>query len=494
MIKIRVDADYAYPSRLKSFACLALNIKPKGNYVKNSKILAKMINESTQEVQTVWFFTPQTTPDAELLELLHPDRHEVGLHVATDPYREWERLEEATGRKLKHYTVHGTERLIARILWRRKLGQDKAPIPPDFPLQSYYVYPTMGLDRLCYSKSTEEAIKIAMESIEKGEVLHVHPEWLFVRGTINHRGPYYETLKTLLQVDTELENLSVRKKTFFKLGKFPEHFEYFKNVDPSERFCEKLAERGADVFTFVERKWCAHTVNASEKWLKYEDNIALLSIESYDEWWSKIGKKTRNMVRKAEKSGLTVKVVEPNEQLAEGISRIFNETPIRQGRAFSHYQMDLATIKHLVIDAKNSTFIGAYLENELVGFIQLMYGDDIAVMIQILSMQKHWDKAVNNAMMAKAVEVCASKNVRWLMYGRIGNHPSLDAFKESNGFVKYPLTRYYIPLTRKGKLATKLGLHREARDALPEGLKKVLYPTFSWISRAKIKLKPKRNS
>ena len=38
------------------------------------------------------------------------------------------------------------------------------------------------------------------------------------------------------------------------------------------------------------------------------------------------------------------------------------------------------------------------------------------------------------------------------MYGRIGNHPSLDSFKDNNGFVKYPITRYYIPLTGKGRI------------------------------------------
>ena len=71
--------------------------------------------------------------------------------------------------------------------------------------------------------------------------------------------------------------------------------------------------------------------------------------------------------------------------------------------------------------------------------------------------------------LAKAVEVCASKGQRWLMYGRIGNHPSLDRFKESNGFVKYPITRFYVPLTWKGRVAVRLGLHRELKDALPQG-------------------------
>ena len=91
-------------------------------------------------------------------------------------------------------------------------------------------------------------------------------------------------------------------------------------------------------------------------------------------------------------------------------------------------------------------------------------------------MQKHWDKSVNNALLAKAVEFCASKGERWLMYGRIGNHPSLDKFKDNNGFVKYPITRYYVPITSKGKLAIKLGLHRELKDALPDSIKYPLLP------------------
>ena len=104
-------------------------------------------------------------------------------------------------------------------------------------------------------------------------------------------------------------------------------------------------------------------------------------------------------------------------------------------------------------------------------------------------MQKHWDKAVNNALLAKAVEVCASNGERWLMYGRIGNHPSLDKFKESNGFVKFPITRYYVPLTWKGRVAIRLGLHREFKDALPQSLKGPLIPVLNWASRNKMRLK-----
>ena len=97
MIKVRLDVDYPYPSRAKSFLFLALGIKRKSrNYLKNSKIIARMFNESPKQIMAYWFFTPYTIPDKKLLTLLIPERHDVGLHVAVDPYREWKILENET--------------------------------------------------------------------------------------------------------------------------------------------------------------------------------------------------------------------------------------------------------------------------------------------------------------------------------------------------------------------------------------------------------------
>ena len=59
MIKLRIDVDYPYPSRAKSFLYTVLNSKTGKNYLKNSKIIAKMINESTREVEVCWFSRPK---------------------------------------------------------------------------------------------------------------------------------------------------------------------------------------------------------------------------------------------------------------------------------------------------------------------------------------------------------------------------------------------------------------------------------------------------
>jgi len=75
------------------------------------------------------------------------------------------------------------------------------------------------------------------------------------------------------------------------------------------------------------------------------------------------------------------------------------------------------------------------------------------------------------------------------MYGRIGNHPSLDTFKLNNGFTKFEIKRYYLPLSNKGKIAIKLGLHRSLKDNLPQYLTDKAIPVTNWVSRIKIKTK-----
>ena len=490
MIKLRIDVDYPYPSRARSFFYTALNIKMGKDYLKNSKIIARMINESPEEVRAYWFFTPKTIPDKELLSMLTAERHEVALHIANSPDDELKLLEEATGRKPTYYTTHGTARLLARIMWKR--WNTKTPeVPKNFPLQSFYQFPSIGLDWLCYANTTAVAVRIAEESIARGEVLHIHPEWLFQRGRINFRGPYYETLKRILKVDKELDRLALRKKIFFVSARDPR--EYEEDVVPTENFLEKLGERKVDMFTFIERSWSSKTLNTGKGWIEEEDNIGLLRVISYEKWLRDIVKKTRhNMVRRAEKNGIRTEIVALDEKFVEDVWKIYNETPIRQNRAFPHYGISLEALKQMLLSG-DCTYLGAYLQDELVGFAQVVHGNDVAIMAQLLSLQKHWDKAINNALIAKAVQVCESKRVMWLMYGRMETaHPSLDSFKRHNGFSKFPLKRFYVPLTGKGKVAVKLGLHRDLKDSLPKSIRYSLIPVYNWVSRTRIRLMPRK--
>lgn len=492
MIKLRIDVDYPYTSRAKSFAAVALRRRNgKGaDYLKNACIIAQMVNESNKNVKAYWFFTPYTVPDKRLLELLNPQKHEVALHVVNKPYEEWKELEKKTGRTVKYYSIHGTQNRVAQLIWGRH-GKSQVVPSSDFPLKSFHDPDviTMSLDRTRYVEGYEKTVENIRHWSRDGDeaVLSLHPEWLFLSNNKTQRGPCYDVLKNALEVDSDFDTVSIRKALNARIGR--DFREYYKNINPTPEFLLKLQLRGIDVFTFIERKWCCPITNPPADWVKTDDNIGLLEIKDYQTWWNAIGKKTRNMVRKAEKDGVVVSVVPQSDKLAEGIWKIYNETPIRQGRAFPHYGESQALVAANMYQEKNSTFIAGYIGDELAGFIQILHGDSIAILSNILSMQKHWDKSVNNALLAKAVEVCALNNEHWLMYGRIGNHPSLDKFKDNNGFVKYPVTRYYIPITGKGRLAIKLGLHRELKDALPDSIKYPLLPLVNWISRVKLQTK-----
>lgn len=197
LIRIRIDVDYPYTSRIRSFVYTALGIRTSREYLKNSKIVARMINESKKEVKAYWFFTPKTIPDKELLEMIDNPKHEVALHVVNDAIKELRNLEKSTGKKVKFYSVHGTANVVGRIMWGR--WKSKAPrVPEDFPLQSFHQFPALGIDGLCYLYPASQVKRMAEEEIEKGNLIYFHPIWLFQRGKLNHRGPFYDVLKGIL--------------------------------------------------------------------------------------------------------------------------------------------------------------------------------------------------------------------------------------------------------------------------------------------------------
>ena len=363
-----------------------------------------MFNDSSEEMKVFWFFTIKTLPDEELLSLLNNSKHEIALHIIKSPYYELKLISKITEQKIRYYTIHGTSNLLARILWRR--WRTRAPqIPKNFQLKSFHQFPTLPFDALCYREPVSVALKIAQKSLAKNKVLEIHPQWLFQKGKMNRRGAYNKALKKLLKIDDELQYIVKRKKMTVTIGR--DYQEYQKDIFPNESYIRKLRDLGIDIFTFIERVWSKPILSPNKKWIRTTDNVAILNLTTYDSWWKKIGKKTRNMVRKSQKSGIITKISPPNLSLAKGIWQIYNETPIRQNRIFPHYGTRLRKVERSLLSSSDHIFIGSYYENELVGFVDLIVGKNIAIISQILSLKKHWNKAINNSLIAKTVKVCS---------------------------------------------------------------------------------------
>jgi Acetyltransferase (GNAT) family len=231
----------------------------------------------------------------------------------------------------------------------------------------------------------------------------------------------------------------------------------------------KESDIRADIFTFWQRlpdiqpKYQYHT-----EW----ESLAVLPIKSFDYWWRKqIKDKTRNMVRKAKKAGIEVREASYDDAFIQGMTNIFNETPMRQGRKFWHYGKDFETVKRQFSRFLfREDLVGAYYENELVGFVMLANAGKYGVVGQIISKIEHRDKAINNALIAETIKKCETRGLPYLVYA-YWNENSLSDFKRHCGFEHIKMPRYFVPLTLKGTLALKLGIHRNWKEAVPRQIK-----------------------
>lgn len=220
------------------------------------------------------------------------------------------------------------------------------------------------------------------------------------------------------------------------------------------------------------------------------DNLAAVKISTYEEWLKKqIHQNARNKIRKADKSGVIVRAESLSTQVIQGMVDIFNETAVRRGRRYSYFGRDAETVKkEWSADAGRSIFLVAYHQEEIIGFIQLVFGEGLARTSGTVAKLAHRNKAPMNALIAKSVEVCAERNIHYLVYGKFSygkkGEDSLTEFKRNNGFQKIERPVYYAPLSIRGRVGLFLGMHHELSERLPVRLYNALTTFRSfWYSR-----------
>lgn len=243
--------------------------------------------------------------------------------------------------------------------------------------------------------------------------------------------------------------------------------EWLEDVNEPESMIMHLRQSKirADLFTFWQR--------LPETQPKYSytielESIAAIPVDSYDNWFTKkITKQNRTIVRKAEKMGVNVVIEDFSQKYVKGVFGILDSIPIRQGRPFVHYGRPIEEIHdELQKNAHRTVFIGAYFEEEMIGYVQLILDGRCAQSYGLIAKEAHRDKSPQNAMLAKAVKICEEKGIEFLIHG-LWLPGGLGQFKKNNGFVKFDLPRYYIPLTTKGRMTIGLGLHRGVKALLP---------------------------
>lgn len=225
----------------------------------------------------------------------------------------------------------------------------------------------------------------------------------------------------------------------------------------------------ADIFTFT------HKLPTSQPKYSYPvewESVAVIHLTSFTRWWENLPQETRKNVRRSCKRGVQVIIKEYDDDLIRGIREVNNESPLRQGTPNGYYGKSFDETKRLYGEfVGRSDFICAYFGDRLIGFLHLIYRGEVASILNLTTSPSHFDKRPANALMAKAAEICEEKDISYISYGlyNYGNKHdhSLRTFKIRNGFEEMLVPRYFVPLTRWGRICMKAKLHRGLVGILP---------------------------
>ncbi len=144
----------------------------------------------------------------------------------------------------------------------------------------------------------------------------------------------------------------------------------------------------ADIFTFWQR--VPETKPKHDYYHEWE-SLAVLPVESYGHWIDKqVSSRLRTQMRKALKQGVELREVAYDDSFVRGMTDIFNEVPVRQGRPFWHFGKDFETVKQQFSRCLHrEEMIGAYLGGEMIGLMMLGITNNHALTGQIIGKIKH---------------------------------------------------------------------------------------------------------
>lgn len=122
--------------------------------------------------------------------------------------------------------------------------------------------------------------------------------------------------------------------------------------------------------------------------LKYDyyhewDSIAAVQTTCFRQWWEKLPRESRKNVRRSQKRGVKVFVRPLDDQLIHGIMGVYNDSPVRQGKLNRHFGKTIEQVKKDNASfSDRRDYICAYVDEELIGFIWLIYRGEIASILQ----------------------------------------------------------------------------------------------------------------
>lgn len=250
-----------------------------------------------------------------------------------------------------------------------------------------------------------------------------------------------------------------------------------KDIEDPDLYLAALTNGGgqilkADIFTFAQRLPATQPRHSYPmEW----ESVAAIPLVGFKQWWEGLPQETRKNVRRSQKRGVVISVRELDQDIVEGIREVNDDSPLRQGMKNAYYGLTSEdTWKRYGEFNGRCDFLCAYSGTEMIGFLHLVYREHSAAVLNLTVKSSQLDKRPANALVAKAVEVCETRNLSHISYGlyNYGNKRDtpLREFKIRNGFQEILVPRYFVPITSWGKACMKVNLHRGLIGILPHSV------------------------
>lgn len=165
--------------------------------------------------------------------------------------------------------------------------------------------------------------------------------------------------------------------------------------------------------------------------------LALLAIPgTHEEYLERVGPKTRNMIRKARKTGYEFREFAWNDHL-DDIHDVNTSKAIRQGqRMRGWYAEPVSPREEGADEPRLKRYYGAFGDGKLCAYLHLVLCGDFGFFRHFLGHAEHLRDGIMNGLISWTVQRYAgSSQVRWLQYGPLTTQPSsMNAFKRHAGF------------------------------------------------------------
>lgn len=213
-----------------------------------------------------------------------------------------------------------------------------------------------------------------------------------------------------------------------------------------------------------------------------------------DEYLSRIGDKSRNMIRKAQRMGYAYQEVDPDQYL-DDVLAIRLSDPVRQGKAIPEYfKVRPTTIydRHFLdgCEYHRERFYGIFLQGKLIAYSTLYCYGELAQINHLLGHKEHLSEGVMNLLFSEMVgSIIANqpwiKAINYLYMGAVHADKGLGMFKRSMGFSpdtvltmqsSHDLAAYFAPEialaseSAPAKKSAKAGTSKLLKEADSESL------------------------